>query len=226
MCLCAERGLRDWHNACEASRTMAWNCLSGRIVEKSHEVDHVISEKLDPIKELYIPMPVPPNMSKRRKSKHRGFDRCFFLPENANGMLIKLILVLLIPVVHGRSSDGDSRGNFDGKCLAFRFEIAHGSDTTHGYSHVQLTKRTTHYALPCVPGWLPDSYPAVPVRARDPLELFLSMMTAVYGFPHGVDALIKSIFQEHSRATEVDPYWRRLESMLDYESGKESFQAR
>lgn len=224
MRLCSERGLQDWANASHDSRKMAQECLSGRIVANAPQIGHLISGKLRHVKELYIPMPLPPS-----KSKHRGFEQCFFLPENANGILAKLILALLIPVVHDRNPGGDNRtsaDDFDGNCLAFRFEIAHGPDTAHGYSHVQLTKRTEHSDLPCVPEWFPDSYPAIPVRACDPLDLFLSMMTAVYGFPRGVDVLIQDIFQKHSRAAEAHPYRERLESMLACEPEKEPLQVR
>jgi len=197
MRLCSERGLREWHDADDVLRSTAAKCLSEKIAENSKQIQDAIRGKAG---RLYIPMPLPPRKSKSRRSGHRGFERCFFCPKNSNGQLVSLILFLLIDLA--------------GKCLVLRFETDHGQDTTHGYSHVQLTRRDGQLDFPCTPNWLPDSYPAVPVPACDSLDLFLSMMTAVYGFPSGMDTLIMEVFQGPARAKDANLYRKRLKSML------------
>ena len=196
MRLCSQRGFQEWRDADTGLKDAAAKCLPGRIVESGEIQDAIHGET----GRLYVPMPLPPGKSKSRKSGHRGFERCFFCPKNSNGQLVSLILFLLI--------------NLDGKCLVLRFETDHGQDTTHGYSHVQLTKRDEQLDFPCTPNWLPDSYPAVPVPACNPLDLFLSMMTAVYGFPSRIDTLIMEVFRETARAKDVHLYLERLKSML------------
>ena len=193
MLLYSRRGLDEWNGARSDLRQIALECLSAAgIVETEHEAEAVIEGSS--CRGMFIPMP----------EAGRGFERSFFLPSIEGDRLRALTLFLLV-----------NRARRD--CVAFRFECAERTGSRHGYTHVQLTRdlrvagRTNR--LQGVPEWLPASYPAFPVPARDSLELFLAMATAVHGFPGGIDSLIVDLHQG-GRMDRAVGYQKKLRTML------------
>ena len=193
MLLYSRRGLEEWNMAKEDLRRKALQCLSAAgIVETEDEAEAMIEGSAH--RRMFIPMP----------QGGKGYERSFFLPVIEGDRLRSLILFLIV-----------NRARRD--CIAFRFECGQIPGTRHGYTHIQLT-RDLHVGggsvqLEGVPEWLPASYPAFPVPARNSLELFLCMATAVHGFPGGIDSLITELHQG-GRMDRADGYQKRLRAML------------
>ena len=191
------RGWRDWKDAGKL-RDGVDKWLVNSIVGEDSEVDRAIYGRPDERK--FIPMP---------KHGYRGFKWGFFLPMIVKGELKTLILLILV----------DPRKR---NCVAFRFESAKGG--RHGYTHIQMTSRLSKSGLPdkisdevsFLPRWLPDKYPAFPIRAENRMEMFLAMATAVHGGCGGIDVLIQDILQEENIAPFAQGYkdilgaWMRI----------------
>ena len=117
----------------------------------------------------------------------KGIDWCFFKPRSLfNPSLMCSFDVLLLC--------GE-------QTLGLRFEPPEKVSSTHGYTHVQFSSKLAHKTLPIrsVPDWLPTSYPAVPVRAKNSLELFLSLGVAMHGFPNGMVDILRDICGNKTR---------------------------
>lgn len=188
----SRRGWRDWKNKAGRLRHAKNRWLANSIVDGSSEVDRVIDG--EPDDRRFIPMP---------KHGYKGFEWGFFLPMIAKGQLNALILLIL---VNHRARN----------CVAFRFESS--TRGRHGYAHIQLTSRLSKSGLPekisddvsFLPRWLPDRYPAFPIRAENRMEMFLAMATAVHGGCGGIDRLIQDILQEN-----IAPFAQRYKNVLD-----------
>lgn len=188
----SRRGIGEWSQAGPDLRKKAKECVGYDVTEDEGETEWAISDRRTVKK--FIPMP-------RRGYKGKGFEWCFFLPQKANGNLMSLALFIVV-----------NRARKD--CLAFRFE-GH-SRGPHSYSHVQLTSK--------MPGqsasntrlleWIPDSYPAFPIPARNRTEMFLAMMTAVHGYCGGADILVRDIFMKAGRPDYIQKYLGKLKNML------------
>jgi len=68
--------------------------------------------------------------------------------------------------------------------VAFRFETAEGPGV-HCYYHAQPVSRfrgsdDPRHDLP-IPTWIPDSQPAFPIDANNPVALFVAMLVSLYG---------------------------------------------
>ena len=179
------RGLNDWQKeAPKDLKDKARGLLANEIAESTADIDDIMRGRS---KQGFIAMP---------KHGYKGLEWCFFSPQTASGRLRSLILFVLV-----------NRARKD--YIAFRFESA--SRGTHGYSHLQLTRQSSQSgaALP-VPSWLPTSYPAFPVPARNWTEMFLVMATAVHGFVGGVDDVLRNILG----ANDAMPYVKRIKKML------------
>ena len=197
----SRRGVNDWKNeAAGGLRVAASGCLPNAIVEYDWEIGRVIDGR--PQERKFIPMP-------RHGYKKKGFEWCFFLPKRVRGELKSLTLFILV-----------NRARRD--CLAFRFEgSSHGP---HGYSHVQLTSKLSKSGLmmpaqivvekPCLPEWLPVSYPAFPIPATNWTEMFLAMATAVHGRYGGIDILLQEVLQEAQSTHCAHRYGAMLEERL------------
>ena len=197
----SRRGVNDWKNeATDGLRATASGCLLNAIVEDDWEIDRVIDGRPDERK--FIPMP-------RHGYKKKGFEWCFFLPKRVKGELKSLTLFILV-----------NRARRD--CIAFRFEGS--SQGPHGYAHVQLTSKLRKSGLvvpaqvvveqSCLPEWLPVSYPAFPIPAKNWTEMFLAMATAVHGRYGGIDVLLQEVLQEAQRAHYAQRYKDMLERRL------------
>jgi len=69
------------------------------------------------------------------------------------------------------------------KGVGFRFEKGEG---THNYYHVQLIKElqgAKYVSNPVIEylEWLPESEPAIPIKAKDPVTLLLCSLISLYG---------------------------------------------
>ena len=99
--------------------------------------------------------------------------------------------------------------------IAFRFEPPDvGEDHAHGYDHVQLSVSLGHRTAPLgtTARWLPDSYPAFPIAARDMRDRFLAMAVAMHGFPLGVKRVLDRIGQGESGL--VRDCYRRVNDLV------------
>ena len=196
----SRRGMRDWREADDALKRTARQWLCNSIAEQPHDVEWTIGGiGAEP---LFIPMP-----------KAGGdFEWCFYLPRKTNDQLKSLLLFMLVD----RGEEGS---------MAFRFECS--EEGRHGYSHVQLTSKLSKSGLsamanvdalneqaPFLSRWLPTSYPAFPVPARDWTEMFLAMATAVHGYRGGVDELIREIFGAGPGTRDGKHYNELLNKML------------
>ena len=200
MLLYARRGINDWNQAGgKKMRRRASQCIGVDIADNEKDVERTI--RMDFSKDSscaehlkFIPMP---------KFNTKGIERCFFSPiarRTKDGLNLSFDLFILV----ARTD-----------CLAFRFEPSHGQNSPHSYPHAQLSRELRLKTIrPTVPCWLPNSYPAFPIPARDPLGMFLSMAVAVHGFRGGVEELIKEMFQEAQYPSQARKYVKRLENML------------
>jgi hypothetical protein len=176
----AQRGLVEWRDAPQELRRRASACLLNQIAEDNHQASttiHTTYTGANSSALRFIPMP-PVGM--------RGMERCFFVP------------------IREKKGDGSFIVSFDlfvlveqQNCLAFRFEPADPPGHPHSYTHVQLCTRLVRRTLilSVLPAWLPVSYPAFPVSASTPVELFLAMATSVHGnHQGGLKTLLQDIF--------------------------------
>ena len=202
MRLYALRGVREWTQPANGESRRAAKRLigGGRIVENEAGVKQVFKGR-DP---RFLPML---ELASLRRS---GYEWCFFLPLLKSGHLVSLILLLLAQQ-EGSGAQGRAP-------LAFRFERERESESRHQYWHVQLTRKIKvpngrDIEVKRLPTWLPDSYPAFPVPGESWLDMFLAMLTAVHGYPNGVEDVIKGLWQKASRPAEARVYLERLRAM-------------
>ena len=203
----SEKGIRDWNDVSYDLQTKSRRCLANAIVERGDDVERMIGNtQASP---QFVPMP---------KVSRRGFEWCFFLPKMKNGNLTSLILFLLVNRARQNclAFRFESSGRQDTPHgLAFRFESSGRQDTPHGYPHMQFTRRIAESSsvenFHGVPEWLPDSYPAFPIPAHDPLEMFLCMVTSVHGFRGGIDNLLIDVF----RPNDARECIKKLNKMLN-----------
>ena len=206
MKLYAVRGVRDWENTDDAVRRGVTSCLSGSgIVDNEHRVRSALEQSkhsnADASPQLF-PMPDTYEKGQRKRSDRPRIS--LFAPRYPDGIQSHMAFDLLSFV-----SFKDDR-----RCLVFRFEPADAPRSSHGYPHVQLSRSLSRRTIPvgCVPSWLPDSYPALPVPARDSMDMFLSMAVAVHGFEGGMKRLLGEMFEERPR--DVLKYVKKLENLL------------
>lgn len=201
MLLYARRGIDDWKKASSILRRKASQCLGANIADNETEAAVTINTTYNPdlashARGLrFIPMP---------KMTKKGIERCFFLPIRrwtGDGLSLSFDLFILV-----------SQRN----CLAFRFEPAHPHKSRHGYPHVQPSRRLLLKSIQPngVPEWLPESYPAFPIPAKDSLGIFLSMAVSVHGFRGGMDDLLPDVLQQANRSNEVRSYMKELQDIL------------
>lgn len=189
----ARKGLEDWKSAPGSTKTVVLRILANRVATSEWEANNAI----EAIREeptlgrcRFIPMPTV---------NHTGAKHCFFLPMKAGEGKAAFDLLLFI--------DG-------GKWLGFRFEPADAPQSTHGYGHVQLNKVMFRKQIPVegIPDWLPEHYPAFPIRTSDPLQMFLAMATAVHGYENGMVNVVRELFK--SRPSELARYLKALEPLI------------
>ena len=197
MRLYARRGIADWSKTHIELRRRASRCLGNAIAENDAQASitiHTLYNGTNTDKLRFIPMPKHPS---------KGIDRCFFLPvremQAGGNETVAFELLLLV----ARTD-----------CLAFRFEPAHPGRTLHDYGHMQLSRKMLRKSLAVtgIPDWLPDTHPAFPVLASEPLKVFLCMVTAVHGYTTGCTAVLQDIFA--GRPAELAMYLDILRKML------------
>jgi hypothetical protein len=198
--LYARRGIDDWNGAAHELRKRAQVCLGTAIAENVTEAFvtiQTIYNEANANRLRFIPMPKHPK---------GGIERCFFLPvrEIKAGGQEKVAFELFLLVART-------------DCLAFRFEPAHAFPSTHGYGHVQFSRKMLRRTIevPNIPDWFPVSYPAFAISTSDPLRMFLSMATAVHGYSSGLVSVLQDIFQTASRAADSAAYLNELKKMLN-----------
>jgi hypothetical protein len=176
----AKLGLEEWSRAPGELQRRAGICLLNQIVENDYQLSKTINTDYtaaDADALRFIPMP-PVGM--------KGMERCFFLPikKRSDGGSLEVSFDLFVLVDHQN-------------CLAFRFEPADVPGHSHSYTHAQLCTRLRRKTLllNVLPTWIPDTYPAFPVSASTPIELFLAMATSVHGnHQGGLRMLLQDIF--------------------------------
>ena len=187
--LYAVRGIKDWKETDGMVCREVRNCLSTlTIVENEDLVREAIKiSKRGNAEGSPRFFPVP-DTCRRWKGKRSDRPRVsLFAPRYSDGAQSHMAFDLISFV-----SPEEHR-----YCVGFRFEPADEPRYSHGYPHVQFSRSMLHRAVPigCVPSWLPDSYPAFPLRTRDSTEMFLAMTVAVHGFEGGVKQLIQKSFK-------------------------------
>lgn len=175
MRLYARLGIAHWRAAPSASKQIASFALADRIASHEWEANRTIDANLKggaDERGMFIPMPMV---------NHSDILHCFFLPFNHEG---KMAFDLVLIVVTEQS-------------LGFRFEPADPPDWTHGYGHVQMNRSMFRKTMEVsgIPQWVPDSYPAFPIRSSEPLQMFLLMATSVHGYGKGMIPLLQDVFE-------------------------------
>lgn len=214
MRLYALRGVREWTRPANSDlRRVAKRLIRDGIVENEAGVTQVFRGN-DP---RFLPMADLPSL------RRSGYEWCFFLPLLERGELVSLVLLLLCRQEDSGTGEGTGRLRACEAApprapLAFRFERERESGSRHQYWHMQLTRRIkvpggNDIEVRRLPGWLPDSYPAFPVPGESWLDMFLAMLTAVHGYPNGVEAVVRSLWQKASRPEEARVCLKRLRAM-------------
>jgi hypothetical protein len=170
----ARKGIADWDASPDTTKRIAYFALANRIAEKEWQADRTIDSDLrDGGDErcLFIPMP---------RVNHSGIMHSFFLPLSEDGQVTFDLLL----VVGTQQS------------LGFRFEPADSPKWAHGYGHVQFNRSMFRKTLEVtgIPQWLPNHYPAFPIRSSEPLPMFLSMATSVHGYETGMKQIVTDLF--------------------------------
>ena len=197
----ALRGFEEWKGLDRSLRNAAKGVVGGRIASDAGRVPQVIVGGTDP---AFLPMRAMPALKKA------GYEWCFFLPVAESGQLVALILLLF--------AVGDSEATEEGKSLAFRFEKGDPGTGLHEYWHMQFTQKVklpsaTGFAMEGVTHGLPDSWPAFPVPGESWLDVFLVMLTAVHGFPGGVDVVLQDLWQRAGRSDGARECMARLRAI-------------
>ena len=174
MKLYARRGIADWNAAPDKSKRIASFALANKIAQNEPQANRTIDANLKAGGDercLFIPMP---------RVNHADILHSFFLPIMQDD---KLAIDLLLIIGSQQS-------------LGFRFEPADPPEWAHGYGHVQLNRTMFRKTMEVVgiPGWLPDHYPAFPIRSSEPLPMFLSMTTSVHGYETGMKRILPELF--------------------------------
>lgn len=195
----AERGVDDWKNASGEVQDLAERALGLRIATGVGEARAAVARKAP----AFIPMP--------RGQERGGTVKWFFFLPLGSPEAPKWILFLLIA---DRTDGGEGSGS-----MAFRFECPAAEGREHGYYHVQMTRRIIggpvgRHVLPAVGEGVPEEYPAFPVPACDASDLFLAMLTAVHGFPKGMELVLQEVLQSANVSTAAHRHMDRLREML------------
>lgn len=179
MLLYAQQGLEEWADVPDRIAEAAFRALgANKIVTNDYELSRAVTGyHHGEVDEgcRFLPMPGSHDRS-------GGFLSAFFLPLRGRAIIaFELFLVV----------DDDN-------CLGFRFEPADDEPgSTHGYGHVQMNctlfRKTRQ--IKEIPYWLPDSYPAFPMRATDSLQTFLLMTTSVHGYENGMELVLREILK-------------------------------
>jgi len=170
----ARRGIADWDGAPTTSKRIASFALANKIAQKEWEANRTIDSNLKggaDERSLFIPMP---------NVNHTGILHSFFLPIKTEG---KVAFDLLLVIASQQS-------------LGFRFEPADPPEWAHGYGHVQLNRSMFRKTMEVtgIPQWLPNHYPAFPIRSSEPLTMFLTMATSVHGYETGMKTILPQLF--------------------------------
>ena len=170
-------GIESWTRTERTTRKAARAALGIDIADDTHTASEVVKKPFRADADgalVLIPMPLLP--------EKRGL--AFFAPINVQQGEDAVAFDLALLVDGGRHA------------LGFRFEPADvGEDRTHGYDHMQLSTALGHRSAPlrATADWLPDSYPAFPIRSKDMRDRFLAMALAMHGFPEGVADVVERI---------------------------------
>jgi hypothetical protein len=169
----AIRGVKDWaqeRGAMSDVHTRAYRLLGNGLAQSEPDAKATIDSVVGGApRTKFIPMP---------NKRPREIEHCFFMPmHDRHGMAFELLILC-----------------FNGKTLGFRFEPADIDATTHCYAHVQMNRfmQGGMLAVSGLPDWVPTSYPAFPLRSSEPIEMFLSMLTAIHGYPKFMDRVLQT----------------------------------
>ena len=171
-------GVRQWSKQDRNLRREATQTLSVGVADNvGTAVQAVKSPFRHGAERRFVLIPIPCLSDKR--------NLAFFAPINA-GPTVAFDLAVVVQRQHA---------------IAFRFEPADaGCEQSHGYDHVQLSRSLGHREtrLGNSVSWLPDSYPALPLAARDTRDRFLAMAVAMHGYPHGVMRVLRQATADSS----------------------------
>lgn len=203
MRLYSMRGIDDWKRNAKAKHRIAIRKLlsNSGIADDEKDIKRMICRIFNDgdFREQFIPMP---------KCSGPNIDWCFFLPikitQESNEYLRLFLLIKCKGYVKRRGYNW----------ICFRFE-GDSLNSRHGYSHLQFTRSIPEFPATFGPDWLPDSDPTFPIPARDSLEMFLCMATAVHGFRGGIDSLLIDIFQQATRPNDARKCIGKLTKMLN-----------
>jgi hypothetical protein len=187
----ARRGIRDWREHTLTSgqiQQRARLLLRNQVAQTEPDAMHAIASIGGTMpRQMFIPMPF----------RHKGIERCFFLPFRAGPNNISFDLLLLCG---GRN------------CLGFRFEPPQRGK--HKYPHIQMNREMhNHLVVEGLPVWVPTGYPAFPLSSSDPVEMFLSMTTSVHGYEGGITDILQDVFA--TKPGQMRRYLKRLRDLLD-----------
>lgn len=186
-------GAEEWRAAPDVLRRTASN-LGVRIADEKDAALHALSRAGKGRPDSLIPMPRPKKIA-----------RAFFVPLVTGDEDSTRVAFEVVMMVAGS------------KVLAYRFEPAHPTGN-HTYDHVQMSREVLgrNIALKGIPSWLPTSYPAHPLPSRDPLDLFLCMLTSMQGYRDrdGSLEVIKEMLDRANRPADALRYARRLSALL------------
>lgn len=190
-----KRGLDSWSKVSNSKRRSLAIRLGWPIADHDTHVRTSIYNKFDADKKedyRFIPLPCDSNQ----------LEYVFFLPmrKNGDGSLYAFDLFIVV-------NDQD--------CLGLRWEPADGPDESgvesmHCYGHVQFCKRMANKQAETlgVPLWIPDSWPAIPLRTSEPILLFLSLITSIRGYGSHLFADVGQIFPEGNMRRICIDFWK------------------
>jgi hypothetical protein len=172
----ARRGIEDWKSVEKGTSDKTLSLLGyHRLVQNPQQSDNAIPQAISGqnARMLFFPMP--------NKNQGKHIDQCLFSVRRVDDNRASFDLLLLC---------------HNGKWLGFRFE-PRDDNGSHGYSHVQMSRKVkSNDASEEIGGlvdWVPDHYPAFPVRGSNPLQMFLSLVTSIHGYPGGIDEVLREL---------------------------------
>jgi len=188
----ARLGIEDWKSADRGTKGKTVRLLGHhRLVDDPQQSDNAILRAVRGQNSQILFFPTP------KKNWEAHVEQCLFSLRRVDDDHAAFNLLLLC---------------HNGRWLGFRFEPPDDFGT-HRYSHVQMCRKIkSEHAGNEVDGlvdWVPDHYPAFPVRGSDSLQMFLSLVTSIHGYPGGVDEVLRALMPR----PEIKQYFDSLQEI-------------
>jgi hypothetical protein len=138
----------------------------------------------------------------------KGFVPVLIMKYDFSGKIKDVVFQVMLTQASENNDDEAVVCEF--QCIGFRFENGKGR---HSFHHTQLIRsfESTPLAVGmCSPLWLPETDPAMPLVAKCPITLVVSMFIALYG-----KDLFDKFRKEYTNIYRLDTYLNPMKEWID-----------